>query len=40
MIRTTGGRRLPLTALAVAVAAGTAFAGVAPAMAFPSRFHW
>jgi hypothetical protein len=33
MIRTTGGRRLPLTALAVVVAAGTAFAGVAPAQA-------
>jgi hypothetical protein len=33
MIRITGGRRLPLTALAVVVAAGTAFAGVAPAQA-------
>jgi hypothetical protein len=33
MIRITGGRRLPLTALAVVVAAGTAFAGAAPAQA-------
>jgi len=33
MTRITGGRRLPLTALAVVVAAGTAFAGVAPAQA-------
>ncbi|MFS4505062.1 hypothetical protein ACMA46_02400 [Clavibacter sp. Sh2141] len=31
MIRTAGGRRLPLTALAVVIAAGTALAGVAPA---------
>jgi hypothetical protein len=33
MIRTAGGRRLPLTALAVVIAAGTALAGVAPAQA-------
>ena len=33
MIRTAGGRRLPLTALAVVIAAGTALAGAVPAQA-------
>jgi hypothetical protein len=36
MIRTAGGRSLPLTALAVVIAAGTALAGVAPAQAAPA----